>query len=270
MNVLFDGRLTSEAEVQIPFTDRGFQYGDGIFETIICRVGIITFLDLHWERLLRGMKVLSLSLPAWMELDFIRESIEKLIQLEKLETARVKILVWRKKGGLYAPSLDSAHVLIIALPNHQPGKILEKAAFSQRVRIAHSPTSAFKTLSSMPYILAGMEKSDRGLNELIILDQMGAPSECTAANLFWIKDNQLFTPPLQTGCIDGIRRRYIIDKLAQDNPVNLKTISTHQLLEIDQVFTTNVTGICWIRNLEERSYQVDQYDQLEIAFKLKD
>jgi len=270
MNVLFDGRFTTETEIRLSFTDRGFQYGDGIFETIVCEGQTILFLDLHWERLTKGIKVLNLLLPEWLRLEYLESAILKLAKLERLVSARVKVLVWRRKGGLYTPSENTAHVLIMALPHRPPRQILETAGFSKKVRLAHSPTSPFKTLSSMPYVLAGIEKKERNLDELILLDQDEHLSECTAANLFWIKNNRLFTPSLQTGCIEGIRRRNIIERLAQDNPVSQVLLPIQEVLEADQVFTCNVTGIVWIRTIQDRHYQLDQLDRLKRDLHLND
>lgn len=270
MNVLFDGRFTAENEVRLSFTDRGFQYGDGIFETIICQREAVRFLPLHWARFTRGMKVLDLSMPKWLDLEYLESAILKLVQLERLETARVKVLVWRREGGLYTPTQHSAHLLIMALQHRKPPQILETAGFSQTVRITRSPTSSFKTLSSVTYVLAGMEKNQRNLDELILLDHNDCPAECTAANLFWIKNNRFYTPPLDSGCIDGIRRRYIIERLAGENPVSEVSISIQELLEADQVFTCNVAGIGWIRNIQDRHFELNQADRLERDFNLND
>jgi len=268
MNVLFDGRFISETEVRLSVADRGFQFGDGLFETIVYQSQTVWFLQLHWERLTKGIKVLNLSIPEWLDLEYLESAIIKLVQLEGLESSRVKFMVWRRKGGLYTPLHNSAHLLIIALPHQSPPQILKTADFSQTVRISHSSTSSFKTLSSMPYVLAGMEKKERNLDELILLDQSGCPSECTASNLFWVKNNQLFTPPAVSGCIEGIRRRSIIERLAGTNPVKQVTISIQELLDADQVFTCNVSGISWIRKIQDQNYQLDTIQQLERDFFL--
>ncbi len=270
MNVLFDGSIASDSEVRLSCTDRGFQYGDGIFETIVCQGTVVSFLDLHWERLTKGMNILKLALPDWLSQGQLETAILKLMQLEGLETARVKLLAWRKKGGLYTPSQNSAHLLIMALPHQPPIKILKVADICRQVRLAHSSISSFKTLSSMPYVLAGIEKKQRKLDELILLDREDRVSECTASNIFWIKDNRLFTPPLESGCIEGIRRRSIMDRLGAENPVKQVSITVDELLEADQVFNCNVTGIQWIRTIREHRYDLNHIDQLKSAFKLYD
>lgn len=105
------------------------------------------------------------------------------------------------------------------------------------------------------YVKAGLEMKQRALDEILITDADGNISEASSSNVFWVKDNQLFTPSLETGCIDGVRRRWIIDQMQKsDKPVQQVKAQLAELSNADYIFTSNATGINFIGTLDGKEF----------------
>jgi len=272
MKVIYNGQFISVEDVKISITDRAFNYGDGLFETIIIRNQKLSYLDLHFDRLTRAMETLDLSLPKWLDRKFLEKETLQMIALNKLKTSRIKLQVWRKTGGLYTPQTDQPNVLIMPMKDSdKPPKIKKIAALSSSVRLMSSPYSWFKSINSLPYVLAGMEMKSREVDELIILDKDGNVSECTSSNLFWFSRDSFFTPSLDTGCIAGVRRQYLLN-IFQGKGIKFQEVRAvpEVLYQAERLFTTNVTGISWIASLTKRKYQTRDWKAFEKEYNLQD
>ena len=255
MKVIFNGKLTQQEDICFSPTNRAFSYGDGIFETMIIRRGTCAFLGLHYMRLLKGLKTLDIQSP------FRMEELEGFIwelstQFKDSPVLRMRLQVWRKPGGLYAPEKQEADYLITAAPQQKPLWVKEKAAFSTDIQLAYSSFSSLKTMSALPYVLAGIEMKKRQLDELILTDVKGHVAEGSSSNLFWLKDNIWHTPHLESGCIAGIMRSYLIQQLQQKQiPVQEVLLPKERLMEAEALVACNVTGLYTIKRLEYHTFE---------------
>jgi branched-chain amino acid aminotransferase/4-amino-4-deoxychorismate lyase len=192
--------------------NRAFQYGDGLFETIIFRGGAARYLASHYGRLTAGMAVLDLAVPAGFSAGYLAEAISGLVLDNGLgDQARVKVQVWRRPGGLYTPDSREAEFLVGVAPLPGPAPLRrDQVRFYGEMRLHASPLSRFKTCSALPYVLAGLARRRLGADEVILLDGPGHVAECVASNLFWLRNGTLYTPSLATGCVAGIMRDQIL------------------------------------------------------------
>ena len=259
MYIIYNDNIINESELNLILDNRAFMYGDGLFESIIYQDDELKFAQFHKDRLINGMDALSLTFPQGTTIDTIFDNIDKLVKKKGDESARIRLQVWRNAGGLYTPTRTSSNILatsIVFRKNPNPTK--SNVSFSTSVTLSKTKWSAFKTLSAIPYIQAGLERNQRKLDDLILLDQHDHISECTSSNLFWKKENTYFTPCLDTGCIDGIMRRYIIEVLRQQQlDIQIGKYHTKELLEANEVFTTNVTGIQSITSIDGTKFSND-------------
>ncbi|MGA0560371.1 aminotransferase class IV [Larkinella sp. VNQ87] len=258
MNVVLNGDVLPEALVSLPPGDRAFQYGDGLFETIRYDAGQVRFWPDHYDRLMRGMDALWLDRPPQFDSNSLLEYIKKLLEVNNLttQTARIKLQVWRQPGGLYTPTTFQANYLITARSG--PGFALTEkplVSFFEAVRLSPSPVSAFKTLNALPYVLAGIAKQQQHTDDMLLLDTQGNLAECIASNLFWLRDKTLFTPSLDSGCLDGILRRQLL-RLAPQHGFSVQEglFKPTVLADADAVFCSNVSGIQWIRQLGDWTF----------------
>ncbi|MFK7899124.1 MAG: aminotransferase class IV, partial [Cyclobacteriaceae bacterium] len=132
-----------------------------------------------------------------------------------------------------------------------------------------SPMSSVKKTSSANYVLLNSFAQRSKLDDLIILDTDGSVSECLYASLFWIKDNELYTPSYLTGCIDGIMKKQLLRTAIQLGiPFNEGTYTPDEVLEADFVFRANIAGFGIIHTIEDTNFsdKHELFDQLINTF----
>jgi branched-chain amino acid aminotransferase/4-amino-4-deoxychorismate lyase len=261
MKAIFNNEIINDKEITLGVEDRAIQYGDGIFETIIVRERHSTLIKYHYHRLKEGAAALNFRLPHYFNIQYLESSILKLIRENDIKrTARIKVLSWRKKGGYYTPESQQSNILIHANIHHEEKEILRNVGISKTIRNHHSPYSQFKTMNSLKYILASMEKEDSGFDDLIILNERDHVSELLYSNIFWIKNNVYYTPSLETGCIKGVMRSYLIDRL-EEKGLSLREVHVvpEELLKADHVFATNASGIRHIIEIADNQFEVNPH-----------
>lgn len=253
MFLVYNSDVLSETSFQVPANDRAFQYGDGLFETIRYANGQIWFWPDHFARLSAGMAALQLIQPAGFTAEAVYHCILQLLSANELtyQSARIKIQVWRQAGGLYTPTVNSTNLLITARSGLD-FSLTEKGsvAIYDAFRLSPSPISAFKTLNALPYVLAGLYKHQHGLDDVILLDTEGNVAECLASNVFWFSNQTLYTPSLQTGCINGIVRQQLL-RLAPTMGITTSEglYQSAVLSKAEAIFCANVMGIQWLRSV---------------------
>ena len=242
MNLVYNSDILPEAEFSLPPTNRAFQYGDGLFETIRYEAGQVWFWPDHYNRLINGMAALYLNVPEQFGQDNLGQAILELIDRNKLSngSVRIKLQVWRQPGGLYTPTTHAANWLLTARPG-QPFALTDKPRLGifRDVRLSPSRVSAFKTLNALPYVMAGIYRQQHAFDEVVLLDTNGHLAECVASSLFWLKGRQLFTSSLQSGCINGIIRQQLLRTHSVEEGLFLPDV----LETADAVFCANAAGI---------------------------
>jgi len=258
MKALFDGEIIEET-IELDIKDRALQYGDGLFETIAIRSGQIKYLNYHLQRLERGANVLNIKIPA---VDF-EQQILGLIKTNNLSDASVKLMVWRKHSdapGYNFSSVEGHYLLLSKMVSRRP-PVVQQAGFAENIHFSHSPLSAIKTLNALPYILAANEKQQRQLDELIVLNNDGFICECVSSNIFWKKDGVFYTPPLSSGCLEGVVRRVLKERMIATGFSIEETLSTpNELLAADAVLTTNSSGIRFIKKIDSKLFDTSLAD----------
>ncbi len=257
MKVLFDGRLIDD-KIELSVLDRGLQFGDGLFETIAVRNGKLKYPDYHLERLNRGAKVLSLSLP---QSDFKKQLIA-VLEENKLIDGTVKLMVWRKTSESRGYSFENngTHYMISSrVSNKRTDSIIKVAGFAESIRYSFDSLSSIKTMNALPYILAARERQKRKLDELIVLNNEGFICECVSSNIFWKKNNVYYTPPLSSGCLDGVMRRVLIEKMTEANLlIEERLWSKEELLNADSIISSNCNGVRFIATIDNNSFDTSE------------
>jgi 4-amino-4-deoxychorismate lyase len=241
------------AQTQINITDRGFQYGDGLFETIAVFNGKPCFLNRHLERLTRGCQRLKLPAP---DLNLLQTEINQLCQHADL--AVLKIIITRGSGGRgyrQPEPIQTTRVLSLhPFPNY-PEDYKQNGITTRfcQARLGLNPTLAgLKHLNRLEQVLARAEWQDEVM-EGIMLDICDRVIEGTMSNLFYVKNNQLYTAKLTQSGVAGIIRNLIIEQ----HSVIEHDYTTNELLIADELFICNaVIGIFPIKQLAERVFNV--------------
>lgn len=239
--------------------NRAFLYGDGLFETIIYAQGLLRFFDDHWQRLTQGIHTLGMSLPGNFTSDKLQALIIELIGSNKLTTARIKIQVWRKPGGLYTPDSDAIDFMITAAATSAPAiNVKNKAGFVHDLSLSYSHISSLKTLSALPYVYAAHYRKQQKLDEVIILGENLQLAEAGAANIFLFHGTEVLTPTLESGCIAGIMRKNLLHILPHHGyVVTSRVVSKEDLRHASHVITCNVAGVSFLKSIEQFNFETE-------------
>lgn len=246
--------------------NRAFLFGDGLFETMIYQNGKICFGELHYKRLIEGCGVLGLSTEGLSTIEEIQRSI--FLEYGESEMLRVRWNVFRAGKGKYTPHNDDT-VETLQLEKFIPVKREKQSAFIHpEIYLSSTPWSHCKTLNALPYVIANRDREKLGMEDVILLGQGSFLSEAGAANLFWMKSNIFYTPSLSTGCIDGIGRKVILETLKKEGyKIEEGYFRLEDLFQAETVFTSNVTGISYLRSLEGKTLKNERIYFLEKLFE---
>jgi branched-subunit amino acid aminotransferase/4-amino-4-deoxychorismate lyase len=256
----FNGKLVQSEEPVITVSNRGFRYGDGLFESMRYMKGDVKFAELHMDRLRKGMRMLKLEGYSQLDSYFLKEKAQELVRKNKIgANAKVRLIVYRNGAGLYTPDTNkAAFVMQVTKADHATygeGRGLIVDVFNEHTKPVN-PLSNLKTCNSMLFVLAGIFKSQYKLDEVIILNQSGFLCEALTSNVFVVYNKQIYTPALSEGCIGGVMRQVIM-KLAKENnlPLIEAQISPEILNEAEEVFLTNASfGIRWVMGYNRKRY----------------
>ena len=236
--------------------NRAFRYGDGLFETIRMFDGQLPFWPNHWDRLLAGAQYLKFH--KLHTSDFYKNEILKLCGTSG--NRRIRLSLFRKEGGLYTPTDFETNFLIEASPLKSNLFELNTEGLSIGIcddaTILRHPLSNLKTSNGLPYVLAAICKQENQWDDCILLNEAGRVAEASSSNIIIIKNNELLTPPLTSGCKDGTMRKLIL-QLAREHNFIISEMPIEQiaLLKVKEIWLTNaIQGIQWVSRFQENLY----------------
>jgi branched-chain amino acid aminotransferase len=244
---------------EIPVPNRAMNFGDGLFETMVFDGEQIRFGNLHLERLVRGFEVLKMDSSA-TDLDELESFLKEQFLGQKL---RVRWNLYRAGSGKYTPIFNAVSETI-QIASFIPAPNEKKSCFiSSKVKLFPTLWSGCKTLNSLPYILANLERQEAEMEEVILLDYRGFLSEAGSSNLFWRKGNRVFTPSLACGCLDGIARKVILEEFFKKKiQIDIGEFLPSELEDADQVWTSSVLGISYLIQIGSRKYSTKPFSLL--------
>lgn len=237
-------------------SDRGLQYGDGLFETITCLAGHPRWLPRHMARLRRGCERLQLGFGGW-------ESLEQEIRLAAAGAQRciVKVLLTRglaQRRG-YRPAGTESPTRILTRhewPAADPGAEAGFQVALSSVRLGCNPTLAgIKHLNRLEQVLAQQAIGSAAIDEVLMLDSRGDLISGSMSNVFFVDGEGLSTPSLEQCGVAGITRERICEAAARAGcPVRLRSVRQEEFAGIQEAFLTNVRwGVQPIGSLEGRA-----------------
>ncbi len=259
--LLFNDEFHAVDAPVLTTSNRGFKFGDGLFESMRMINQKLQFADLHADRLAAGMKALKIEGHALMDDYFLRQKTADLVKKNRWNgNVRFRFSVYRQGAGVYTPeSNKSGYVLegiplnVMAYELNSKGLIID--VFDEMTKSINK-LSNFKTSNALLYVMAGLFKTSNRLDEAIILNQTGFLCESISSNIFIVYDKQIYTPALTEGCVGGVMRTTIMEICKMnDIPIIEAQISPEILKEAEEVFITNATqGIQWIMGYGRKRY----------------
>ena len=232
-------------KAKISMLDRGFLYGDGVFETMRSYSGAVFLLEEHLERLSRSLK--RLGIKANMKKPRIKKVVYDLLKKNNLKNAYIKIIVTRgKSSGLLVPRRPvKPTIAIYVLPytglNNKLHEYGVKLGICKTRLNEQSAIVGNKTLNYLDNILCRYDAENKNFDDNIIVNTRGFVSETTSSNIFAVRKNILYTPSLKSGCLPGITRKEILRISRSLLKVKVKEtlIKQNSLFKSDEIFISN-------------------------------
>lgn len=260
-SIIYNGSKINTNEPIITAGNRGLRYGDGLFETMKCVHGKIFQFAAHMHRLRKGAQALQFEIPQHHTDPFFEAQIISLLKKNQHEkSGRIRLSFFRANGGLY----DAEH--------HRPNWLIETFPLSDvyhewningwhlclydACRKSADGFSQFKHNNFLPYILAALEAQKQKCKDAVILNANGNICDTTVANIFIIKKETIYTPPISDGCVAGIQRAQLLEHLPLlGYQVEESSLTVADLLEADEIFVSNsLFVIRWVGQFENNNY----------------
>lgn len=256
-----NGEILGNIDYTIKTGNRGYLYGDGVFESIRILNGYPVNLPNHISRMLEGAKKIKMRPPSFFNLSFFEERINELCKKSSItEGGKCRISLDRSSGGTFHPDSNEVEFYIEVYPTEINKFELNPKGVELDIYMEHkkekSPLSNFKTKNALIYILAAISAKEKGLDDYLITNYTGGILESTSSNLFVVSNGVLYTPGLEEGCLAGTMRMQVIN-LAIANGIKVYecNILPQNLLVADEIFLTNaIKGITWVSGYRTKRY----------------
>lgn len=243
-----------EASGQVLSTGQvGLLSGWGVFTTIRVTGGVPFAFERHWARLTRDAAALHVTIPA--DGEPIRKKLLELIEVNRAYESTLRLVFVRNRGGLWeGPALDEPTDCIALTADSKQWGNSVKLSYVAHARHAANPFAGTKSLSWAANLTWLEAAQQRGFDEVVLLNERGEVAECTSANLFVADGDQVWTPPLSSGCLGGITREVLLGAI--DHPrirIGEKVLFPADLEGADEVFITSTTrNLLPVSSIENR------------------
>jgi branched-chain amino acid aminotransferase len=259
----FNGSIVSE-DANVLVQNRGFLYGDAVFETVKIVNGKILFLEDHYFRLMSSMRVIRMEIPMNFTLEYLEEQILVLVKTNSIESSsRARITVYRNNGGYYLPQDNTVSFLITAISLENASYLLSEGEYEvdlyKDFYVTKQLLSSIKTTNRLINVTGSIFANENGLDNCILLNDAKNVVEALQGNIFMVNGNRLTTPPVSEGCLNGVMRKQILElaKKIGGMEVAEEIISPFDLQKADELFVTNVIkGVQPITKYRKKEFSV--------------
>ncbi|MCC9042961.1 aminotransferase class IV [Myroides sp. M-43] len=257
-----NGKIVSTSEILIE-NNRGFLYGDAVFETIKVLDNKVLFLEDHYFRLMSSMRILRMEIPMDFTMEFFQEEVLKLVRSlnTSVNAIRVRFNVFRDASGKYLPTerkigfMASADVL--STSGYSLNNVDYEIELYKDFYVTGHLLSTLKTNNRLINVTGSVFAEENGYQNCLLLNDAKNIVEALNGNIFIVKDKVVKTPPLSDGCVKGVMRKQIIELLQKHTEYTFEegVISPFELQKADEMFITNViVGVQPITKYRKKEY----------------
>jgi branched-chain amino acid aminotransferase len=238
-NVFHNDALLPIEKVRLSPGQAGLICGWGIFTTLRISRGEAFAYERHWRRLEKDATLTRLPMPYTAAK--VRVHLHEVIRANKVTEGCVRIYLVYNTVGFWQSDEKHAQVDLIiysaSLPEHRD---TVRLALREHGRHAASPMAGVKSISWLNNVWAVSEAVKEGFDEVVMLNERGEVAECTSANIFAVKNEKILTPPLNSGCLEGVTRGILME-IAPEAGVSVveQALRPEDLYSADEVFITS-------------------------------
>ena len=237
--VFHNDRLMPVEDVRLSPGQSGLLSGWGLFTTLRVADGVPFAFERHWHRLAKDATKTHCPFP--FEENKVRAQLSDVLHANKVKDGTARIYVIYNQRGFWASeeNFPDADLLICSagLPAYrEPARL----GIREQGRHAASPLAGVKVTSWLLNVWNLYEAQQSGYDEVLLLNERGEAAECTAANIFCVRDGRVLTPPLDSGCLEGITRSVLLEiGAAAGVPVEERMLRPEDLYSADELFISS-------------------------------
>jgi branched-chain amino acid aminotransferase len=269
----FNGKIIPKNELNLSYQNRAFKYGDSVFDTLKYENDKIYFIEDHYFRLMSSMRMLRMNIPMNFTLKYYKNEILNLVKSNySNKIYQIRVTVFRRGEDSYNPVnndinfvIEAKHIVITSTHNYEVELYKDFFIFSGLL-------STIKTNNRLLNVLASIYASENDYQNCILINEKKSVVEFINANIFLISKDEVLTPPLSEGCVNGIIRKKIINLLTENKIFKIREtpISPFELLKVDEVFLTNsITEIQSVNKYKKKVYDTQKTEEIKRLFKTK-
>ena len=237
-----NGEFLPIEKAMVPVEDRGYQFGDAVYEYIASYNGRLFFIEAHLERLDRSLK--ALSFPA-ISMEKIRAAVKELFHKAALPRAGVYIQISRgvaPRNHAFPNSMAPQVVMTIRKVKEIDSELREKGAFAITMQDFRWGRCDIKTVQILPNALAKQKAVDSGAHDAVFVAENGVVREASSSNVFIVINGTLVTHPLTENILPGITRAVVLNCAAEMNlDTTERFYKAEELFGAEEVFLTGTT-----------------------------
>lgn len=227
----------------VSIEDRGFQFGDGVYEVIKAYRGIPFALEAHLNRLERSSRMLDLPLPK--DRGELKELISEALHKSGFCDAIIYLQVtrgWAPRAHAFPDNVKPTFILTVRKARSVPGEMYEHGASAITVPDERWLRCDIKSICLLPNILAREKANRAGAYDSILVREDGRVTEGTSSNVFAARSGRLYTPPEGRWILSGVTRAIVLDLVSQEGITVVRDFfDTEFLMSADEVFLTNTS-----------------------------
>ena len=252
--ICFNGRFLSSAEAVFTSQNRSFKWGDGFFETMKVFEGKILMEAFHFDRLFLTLQLLQMDAGDFLQQTSLTENILALCKKNNYTSlAKIRLAVYRNEENKAEYIIEAWPLSVEVMKWNEEGLKIDIYPYARKTIDAFAN---LKTANFLPYVMAAKFAKEKKLDDALVLNAANNICDSSKANIFLIKGDEIYTPALHQGCINGVMRRFLLQRLKESGQhIHQEEITENDLLHADEVFLTNaIQGIRWVQFFKQKQY----------------
>jgi branched-chain amino acid aminotransferase len=257
--IYHNDRIVDAAGASVAPTAGGLIYGWGVFTTLRIYDGKAFAFDQHWERLVRHAERARVAVP--VDAEQARSALGELVTANATRQGRARITILKGGAGTWQTEQAREAELLIFTSSEVPRAPARLAITLSPYRLlSTSPFAGVKRTAMLEHLLALDEARSRGFSEAVMFNERGEMISATAANLFWVQGDEIFTPSLATGCVAGVTRKIVHDIAARWRlHVVEGGFTVQRLLDAREVFLTSTAReVAIVSSFDAKEYDLKE------------
>jgi branched-chain amino acid aminotransferase len=244
----------------------GLLNGWGVFSTIRVEETVMFAFERHWDRMRHDARLMHVPFPS--DSAWLKSRLERLIEANSAVNATLRVAIVRNRGGFFeGPDQTRDFDLIAFTTNRNPWGESVRLAIKPNARFAANEFSGAKVLSWAHNLTWYEEAHQRGYDEVLLLNERGEVAECTSANIFALRGDEIWTPPIGSGCLPGVTRALLLEDIRIPGIRAIeRTMLPRDLETADEIFVSSTTrDFLPVREIETLTLRPTRSVQDELA-----